>query len=54
MRVILGTNVLLSGLLKSHGAPAKLLDAWERKLFTLVACGRRQAVLSRETPRQRG
>jgi len=20
------------------GAPAKLLDAWERKLFTLVAC----------------
>ena len=38
MRVILDTNVLLSGLLISHGAPAKLLDAWERKLFTLVAC----------------
>jgi putative PIN family toxin of toxin-antitoxin system len=38
MRVILDTNVLLSGLLISHGAPAKLLDAWERKFFTLVAC----------------
>jgi putative PIN family toxin of toxin-antitoxin system len=38
MRVILETNVLLSGLLISHGAPAKLLDAWERKFFTLVAC----------------
>lgn len=38
MRVILDTNVLLSGLLISHSAPAKLLDAWERNLFTLVAC----------------
>ena len=38
MRIILDTNVLLSGLLSSQGAPAKLLDAWERKLFTLVAC----------------
>jgi len=38
MRIILDTNILLSGLLISHGAPAKLLDAWERNLFTLVAC----------------
>lgn len=38
MRIILDTNVLLSGLLSSHGPSAKLLDAWERKLFTLVAC----------------
>ena len=37
MRVILDTNVLLSGLLIGHGPPAKLLDAWERALFTLVA-----------------
>jgi uncharacterized protein len=37
MRVILDTNVLLSGLLIAHGPPAKLLDAWERALFTLVA-----------------
>ncbi|MBI3694951.1 MAG: putative toxin-antitoxin system toxin component, PIN family [Acidobacteria bacterium] len=38
MRVILDTNILLSALLSPHGAPAKLLDAWERKLFTLVSC----------------
>jgi len=38
MRIILDTNVLLSGLLIAEGAPAKLLEAWERNLFTLVAC----------------
>jgi uncharacterized protein len=38
MRVILDTNVLLSAILSPLGAPAKLLDAWERKKFTLVAC----------------
>ncbi len=38
MRIILDTNVLLSGLLIAQGPPAKLLDAWERRLFTLVAC----------------
>src|SRR5260370_2640087 len=38
MRLILDTNILVSALLSSLGAPAKLLDAWERKTFTLVAC----------------
>jgi putative PIN family toxin of toxin-antitoxin system len=38
MQVILDTNVLLSAILSPLGAPAKLLDAWERKKFTLVAC----------------
>jgi putative PIN family toxin of toxin-antitoxin system len=38
MRVILDTNVLLSGILSPLGAPAELLYAWERKIFTLVAC----------------
>ncbi len=38
MRLILDTNILLSALLSPVGAPAKLLDAWERKMFTLVAC----------------
>jgi uncharacterized protein len=38
MRLILDTNILLSALLSSLGPPAKLLDAWERKKFTLVAC----------------
>jgi putative PIN family toxin of toxin-antitoxin system len=37
MRVILDTNILLSALLSPRGAPAWLLDAWERKRFTLVA-----------------
>jgi hypothetical protein len=38
MRLILDTNILLSALLSPLGAPAALLDAWERKTFTLVAC----------------
>ena len=38
MRLILDTNILLSALLSPLGAPAKLLDAWERKAFTLVGC----------------
>jgi uncharacterized protein len=38
MRLILDTNILLSALLSPRGAPAKLLEAWERKRFTLVAC----------------
>jgi uncharacterized protein len=38
MRLILDTNILLSALLSPLGAPGKLLDAWERKSFTLVAC----------------
>ena len=38
MRVILDTNILLSALLSPLGAPAKLLDAWERGTFTLIAC----------------
>jgi putative PIN family toxin of toxin-antitoxin system len=37
VRVVLDTNVLLSALLSPLSAPAKLLDAWERKTFTLVA-----------------
>lgn len=39
MRLILDTNILLAALLSPQGAPAKLLAAWERKKFTLVACG---------------
>jgi putative PIN family toxin of toxin-antitoxin system len=38
MRLILDTNILLSALLSPLGAPGKLLTAWERKAFTLVAC----------------
>ena len=38
MRAILDANILLSALLSPQGAPAKILSAWERKLFTLIAC----------------
>jgi putative PIN family toxin of toxin-antitoxin system len=38
MRLILDTNILISALLSPLGAPAQLLDAWELKRFTLVAC----------------
>jgi hypothetical protein len=38
MLLILDTNILISALLSPLGAPAKLLDAWERKRLTLVAC----------------
>jgi len=37
-RLILDTNILLSALLSPLGAPALLINAWERKVFTLVAC----------------
>jgi putative PIN family toxin of toxin-antitoxin system len=36
MRVILDTNVLVSALLSPHGPPAKLLDAWKQRVFTLL------------------
>ena len=38
MRLIFDTNILISALLSPLGAPAQLLDAWERKRFSLVAC----------------
>jgi PIN domain len=50
MRLMLDTNILLSALLSPLGAPTKLLDFWERKTFTPVACGALIAELPR-TPR---
>ena len=38
MRAILDNNILISALLSPLGAPAHILDAWERKRFTLIAC----------------
>jgi predicted nucleic acid-binding protein len=38
MRLILDTNILPDRSPLALGAPAKLLDAWERETFTLVAC----------------
>jgi len=38
MRVVLDTNILLAALLSPRGAPARLLEAWGRNLFTLAIC----------------
>ena len=37
MRVILDTNILLSGLIAPGGVPARLIDAWLDRRFTLVS-----------------
>ncbi|MEI8147342.1 MAG: putative toxin-antitoxin system toxin component, PIN family [Alphaproteobacteria bacterium] len=37
MRVILDTNILLSGLLSPSGTPAQLVDAWLDRRFMLVS-----------------
>lgn len=37
MRVILDTNILLSGLLSPSGIPARLIDAWLDRRFVLVS-----------------
>ncbi len=38
MRVVLDTNILVSGLLSSAGPPGRILDAWRARRFELVAC----------------
>ena len=37
MRVILDTNILLSGLISPAGIPARLIDAWLDRKFALVS-----------------
>lgn len=37
MRIILDTNIIVSGLISEHGAPALLLNAWADKAFILVS-----------------
>lgn len=37
MRVILDTNILLSGLISPTGVPAQLIQAWLDRRFTLVS-----------------
>lgn len=36
MRIILDTNIIVSGLISEHGAPAQLLNAWTDRAFMLV------------------
>ena len=40
MRVILDTNILISGLISPAGKPAKLIDAWLDRRFVLVSHAR--------------
>jgi putative PIN family toxin of toxin-antitoxin system len=37
VRVILDTNILLSGLIAPGGLPARLIDAWLDRRFTLIS-----------------
>lgn len=37
MRVILDTNILLSGLISPAGIPARLIEAWLDRRFTLIS-----------------
>jgi len=36
MRIMLDTNVIVSGLISEYGAPALLLNSWADKAFSLV------------------
>jgi putative PIN family toxin of toxin-antitoxin system len=36
MRIILDTNIIVSGLISEQGAPAQLINAWTDKAFSLV------------------
>ena len=37
VRVVLDTNILVSGLISSKGAPHAVLGAWRRRTFTLIS-----------------
>lgn len=37
MRAILDTNILLSGLISPSGIPARVIDAWLNRRFTLIS-----------------
>ena len=51
MRVILDTNILVSGLISEHGAPAQLLNAWADKAFLLITSSMQIAELHAVTHR---
>ena len=36
MRIILDTNIIVSGLISEHGAPAQLLNSWTDNAFSLL------------------
>ncbi len=36
MKVVVDTNVLISGIIRSHGAPASIVERWESGRFDLI------------------
>lgn len=36
MRVVLDTNIYVSGVILSHGAPYEILEAWRRQMYILI------------------
>lgn len=51
MRVILDTNILLSGIISPRGTPARLIEAWLDRRFALVSHEKQLAEL-REVSRR--
>lgn len=51
MRIILDTNILVSGLISEHGPPAQLLNAWADKAFVLLTSSTQIAELHAVTHR---
>jgi putative PIN family toxin of toxin-antitoxin system len=37
LRVVIDTNIIVSGILSHHGAPALVLDAWRDRLFLMIS-----------------
>ncbi len=64
MRVVLDTNILISGLMIRAGNPATIYRAWQEKKFTLLTCAahlhelhatlRKPAIASRIRPYNAG
>jgi hypothetical protein len=36
IRAVVDTNVLVSGIISEHGAPRQIVEAWQRREFTLL------------------
>ncbi len=36
LRIVLDTNVIVSGVISPHGAPRQILEAWHQKKFVLL------------------
>jgi uncharacterized protein len=54
VRIILDTNIIVSGLISEQGAPAQLLNSWTDKAFTLVTSTTQIAEIRSVTHRPSG